>query len=36
MIDIDDAMKRLRATSFRCHPDVLKALLERHARGGQS
>jgi predicted nucleic acid-binding protein len=30
LIQLNDAIGRLRATSFRCHPDVLDALLARH------
>ncbi len=31
MIQIGDAVERLRNTSFRCRPDVLDALLARHS-----
>ena len=30
LIRLDEAVKRLRNTSFRCHPDLLNALLHRH------
>ena len=30
MIRLNDAVERLKKTSFRCHPDVLNALLARH------
>jgi len=32
MIRINDAVERLRNTSFRCHPDILDALLARHSQ----
>jgi predicted nucleic acid-binding protein len=34
LIRLNDAIKRLRNTSFRCHPDLLDALLGRHPREG--
>jgi len=33
MIDIGTAVARLKAISFRCHPDILETLLTRHGRG---
>jgi predicted nucleic acid-binding protein len=33
MIRVKDAVERLKNTSFRCHPDVLDALLARHSPG---
>ena len=34
MIRLNDAVERLKNTSFRCHPDVLDALLARHSPKG--
>jgi predicted nucleic acid-binding protein len=31
LIRVDDAVERLRATSFRCRPEILDALLARHS-----
>jgi predicted nucleic acid-binding protein len=31
LVQLNDAIGRLKATSFRCHPDVLDALLARHS-----
>lgn len=35
MIRLNDAVERLKSTSFRCHPDVLDALLARHSPKGK-
>jgi len=35
MIRLNDAVERLRNTSFRCRPDVLDALLARHSPKGK-
>jgi hypothetical protein len=31
LIQLGDAVERLRNTSFRCRPDILDALLARHS-----
>ncbi len=35
MIRLNDAVERLKNTSFRCRPDVLDALLARHSPNGK-
>ena len=35
MIQLNDAVARLKNTSFRCHPDVLDVLLARHSPTGK-
>ena len=35
MIRLNDAVERLKDTSFRCRPDVLDALLARHSPKGK-
>jgi predicted nucleic acid-binding protein len=34
MIDLADAFTRLKATSFRCRPQIMDALLAQHAQRG--
>jgi predicted nucleic acid-binding protein len=34
LIDLKDAVERLRTTSFRCRPEVLEALLAQHSQEG--
>ncbi len=36
LIDLPDAITRLRATSFRCRPALLDALLRHHRRGSDT
>lgn len=36
LVEIGPAVARLRATNFRCRPELLDALLGQHARGGGS
>jgi predicted nucleic acid-binding protein len=32
LIDLNTALLRLRETSFRCRPELLEAILNRHGR----
>jgi len=38
LIRLDEALERLKATSFRCHPEIMDALLANHSaerKGGR-
>ncbi len=32
LVRMDDALERLKVTSFRCRPDIIEALLASHAK----
>ena len=36
MIPLADALARLKATNFRCRPEIMDALLARHSNGGEA